>query len=413
MFNSEGEITGLIDGETGTDTIDYANLSTSIVVNLQNSTPTQQGSATNLAGFNGIEAILGSSENDQIQAPNQNNTFTVTGTDAVTLNNISLNSFENLIGGNLNDLVVFANATSAFNGLIDGGLGTLTLQGDEINYGQVRGVGGSLVIQPTTANQTIAIGNATEQPTSLDLSPLELSNILDGFSQITITSPTGAIGLLDTVTFNDPVLIQAPNSTVTTASPLNALIGVNNSSIAVQALNDISLGNVTTNGSALTITSQQGTVNTLDLNSSAIAQGGNIVVLGKVGINAGAINSSSVGSGGNVTLDRSGTLWCNISMPKGGVDGGIGGTVDITAGNFFRATDTFIDQTGVASSISTAGVVGNGNITIRHEGNGIIPFIVGDSAVNGTTGALTGGSFSSGINRISPRAEFLGEYFQG
>jgi hypothetical protein len=60
---------------------------------------------------------------------------------------------------------------------------------------------------------------------------------------------------------------------------------------------------------------------------------------------------------------------------------------------FFRATDSFLASDGQDASISSAGASVGGAITIQHGGNGIIPFDVGDAAINGTVGAITNGDF--------------------
>ena len=40
-----------------------------------------------------------------------------------------------------------------------------------------------------------------------------------------------------------------------------------------------------------------------------------------------------------------------------------------------------------------AGIRG-GDITIRHGGNGVTPFVVGNATTNGTAGAITSGNFT-------------------
>ncbi|MEQ8960705.1 MAG: CHAT domain-containing protein, partial [Coleofasciculus sp. C2-GNP5-27] len=48
----------------------------------------------------------------------------------------------------------------------------------------------------------------------------------------------------------------------------------------------------------------------------------------------------------------------------------------------------------IETSLSTAGGNGGGAITIRHGGNGEIPFIVGDATTNGTIEAISSGDFT-------------------
>jgi filamentous hemagglutinin family protein len=101
-------------------------------------------------------------------------------------------------------------------------------------------------------------------------------------------------------------------------------------------------------------------------------------------------------NGGNVTLSaENGNIQVYYIDARGQRDG-IGGTVNITTGNFFRAIG-IIEQLAPndpnpTQSIYTAGGAGGGSITIRHGGNGVTPFIVGDATTNGTNGTLDSGS---------------------
>ncbi|HEY9836488.1 MAG TPA: filamentous hemagglutinin N-terminal domain-containing protein, partial [Vampirovibrionales bacterium] len=118
-------------------------------------------------------------------------------------------------------------------------------------------------------------------------------------------------------------------------------------------------------------------------------------------------------AGGPVILDSAGEIFVDAIATAGGeirltandnisVTGTLnsqGGDINITTGNFLRVLDTFNNPNGVTASISSveSGDRG-GNIRIEHNGGTTTPFIIGDAAVNGTTGAITTGS----TNTISP-----------
>ncbi len=86
--------------------------------------------------------------------------------------------------------------------------------------------------------------------------------------------------------------------------------------------------------------------------------------------------------------------------------------MDITTNRYLRALGIFIDQKGTLSSISSAGGVGGGALTIRNGGaTPYMPFVVGDATQNGTTGAITSGN--SYKNTISPLQSFTYSYHQG
>jgi filamentous hemagglutinin family protein len=171
---------------------------------------------------------------------------------------------------------------------------------------------------------------------------------------------------------------------------------IGNTSLVLQANNNINTANIDTSsvegaGGGISLTATNGSVTTGNLNSSGQSQGGNIVVNAQQAIATGTINTSG-NQAGNVTLDPQGDI--QVGYINAQSDNGVGGIVDITTASFFRATDTFSDRNGVIASISSAGSQGGGSITIRHGGNGITPFVVGDSGVNGTTGSITSGEFS-------------------
>jgi CHAT domain-containing protein len=145
-------------------------------------------------------------------------------------------------------------------------------------------------------------------------------------------------------------------------------------------------GTVTANGS---VTARaDGNITTGDITTN----GGDISLLTKQGISTGVLNSATTANGGNVTLNSVDDIQVSYINAQGGSNGR-GGNVNIKSDRFFRATDTF-DRNGDPTSISTAGGLGGGDITIQHGGSGLIPFTVGDSTTNGTTGIIISGNFT-------------------
>jgi filamentous hemagglutinin family protein len=170
--------------------------------------------------------------------------------------------------------------------------------------------------------------------------------------------------------------------------------------------NDINSGSSTGNGGSIALASNTGAITTRNLNSSGATNGGAIRLDAITGITAGQINSSgTLTQGGNVTLNPLGEIQVSWINAQGGT---IGGTVNITTNQLFRATETFTDRNGVVASISNAAGNAGGNIIIRHGGNGVIAFDVGDATTNGTVGAITSGNFT-----IEPLQSFPFTYTRG
>jgi CHAT domain-containing protein/co-chaperonin GroES (HSP10) len=182
--------------------------------------------------------------------------------------------------------------------------------------------------------------------------------------------------------------------------------------IEVKAGDRITLGqsdssSTSNQGGNISLTST-GAVTSGDLVSSGATGGGTIDVKAGDRITVGQINSSStLGNAGNVTLDPPNSIQVDSINAQGGTSGR-GGIVDITTEQFFRATGSFTAGSCVDTSICSAGGAGGNSITIRHGGNDVTPFIVGDATTNGTQGAIT----SRTDNQILPTQSFLGPYNQ-
>ncbi|MBD1810106.1 CHAT domain-containing protein [Microcoleus sp. FACHB-SPT15] len=277
------------------------------------------------------------------------------------------------------------------------GGGDITLTSNEIDFVPVQTTpplvrsSGALVLQPFTSGQDIEIGG-TGDTGALNLSTTDLAALEDGFSLLTFggLDNTGNI-TVNASTFFDPVTIQSATGAIAVNG---AIIGLDNASITLQANQDITTEDITTNGSAITLISEAGSVESGNLISSGVAGGGDITVSALTQITTGIIDSSSTqGDGGDVTLDPENDIDVVSINAQGGV-AGTGGNVDITTEQFFRASGTFTDQTDTTASISTAGGIAGGSVIIRHDGGATdTPFTVGAdyNGINGTAGAIATG----------------------
>jgi hypothetical protein len=458
VFGNGITFNGAINGEAGTDTLDYSAYTTPLTVNLGT-----------LGGVN-IEQVIGTTAaSSTLIGANTANTWSITGNNSGIVNgSLNFTAFGNLTGGNLDDTFQF-NQGASLSGNLDGAAGNLTLTGDELNFaGKVSGTG-NLTLQPLTPTQAIQIGGSDSGNSGiLSLTGTKLSLLQNGFTSIAIgrADGSGAITLAGDVTFNDPVTLRSTNSSGSINYTGGTLRGADNASITLLADGNITTGNIIANpgitivsnngsidtssgildssalrsnggaialsapdnittsnitsrsdiaaGGNITLNSQAGAISSGNIDASGNTDGGNIAVIARNQIAVGQINSSALtGNGGNVLLDPIGDIQVDSINAQGGTNGR-GGTVDITTNQFFRALSSFTDKNGINASISTAGGTGGGDIVIRHDGGARdIPFVVGfaggDSASNGTAGAITTGSGNS----ILPVQSFPGSYTQG
>ncbi|MEQ9368053.1 MAG: CHAT domain-containing protein [Coleofasciculus chthonoplastes F3-SA18-01] len=261
----------------------------------------------------------------------------------------------------------------------------------------------------TTAGTITGEGNATI--TLLANQDIITDDIINRDRTLTITSTNGAIttgnltvGALTLTTNGGDISVSSSNPIVLSGS---GVIQTRGGDINFRGT-DINATAVTLNssnpngqGGKINLTATSGIISTNNLNSSGIS-GGDIIINASTAITTGEINSSgSSGNGGHVILDPIGDIQISSINAQGG-ENGTGSNVDITAGQYFRATDTFTDQNGMDASISTAGGNGGGDITIRHGGNALTPFQVGDAELNGAAGVLTSGDISIIPSRSFP-----------
>jgi filamentous hemagglutinin family protein len=411
-----GTLAGTIDGRAGSDTLIADNVASTFLITVLN------GGTLNgiTGGFSNIENLTGGTANDSftltggtldgaidggngidtLTANNVDNTFTLTGTNTGTATGLG-NGFaniENLVSGTGNDTFNF-NANTTLDGSINAGTGTG-------NFNLSAGV--------TVAGGIIGAGTLTFNGSDLDL-----SRFGDITSSGTIAlATTGSITVGNLTTSGQPITMTGGGSitagNLTTIGSTTGLVNLSSGNfitvgnilsggpVTLTAPNTITAGNVTATGQALSFTSTLGAILAGDLNTSDTI-GGDISLIASTAITTGSITTKGLsGKGGNVFIDPIGDVQVAFIDAQGGSNG-VGGTVSVTAGQFFRAIGSFIDQNGVTASISTAGGLGGGAITINHGGGTLlVPFIIGDPTFNGTLAAIT-----TGANTLTIGQQFL------
>jgi CHAT domain-containing protein len=243
-----------------------------------------------------------------------------------------------------------------------GGAISLTAPNSIITNGDIKTNNNSIIFDgPVTlaGNTAVTISGSGD---------ITFKNTVDGAQNLDLNAETGI------VQFDNTVGGSTPLNNLRILGNLNI---TNPTGVNITTVNDIIAENITSPG-GISLTSNSRDITTGILDSSTFSNSGNITLKAPGTISVSQINAQSFGIGS-------------------------GGNVDITAKRF-QATGFFLDQNGVDASISTAGGDG-GTVIIRHEGAGIIPFIVGNADTNGTEGAITRGN-ATPENTISPTQEY-------
>ncbi|MEM9216574.1 MAG: CHAT domain-containing protein [Cyanobacteria bacterium P01_F01_bin.150] len=189
---------------------------------------------------------------------------------------------------------------------------------------------------------------------------------------------------------------------------INAVGGEQGATVRLGATREITTGNILVNadgqGGRIKIGADDGlmpdVITTGDLITSGDrGDGGNVVVNAQTEITAGNIRTRSRnGNAGNVSIDPDRDVDVGFIDARGGANGE-GGTVSITTGRFFRATETFGNNN---VSISTRGGQGNGNIRIVTGSDATnTEFQIGNANENGTAGIITTGTDTLNIGDSS------------
>ncbi len=122
-----GILDGTIAGNGGNNSLDYSGYAEGVTLNLQTLT------CSGLAGFEGIQMLIGSANKDTIKGSNQGSNFLIIGLNQGIIDDtLSFISIETLIGGSGNDRFAFS-AGGGLSGELQGGKGIDTL--DYSSYG--------------------------------------------------------------------------------------------------------------------------------------------------------------------------------------------------------------------------------------------------------------------------------------
>jgi hypothetical protein len=267
-----------VDGQTGTNTLDYSLYSGGpVAVNFATH------SSTGIGSFANITKVAGSgSAGDTLTGANTSNTWKLTSSNAGLLNTIPFSAFANLVGGTSNDDFRFSGATGAVTGTIDGTSGSDTLDysidggaAATVNLASLTAtrVGGgfshiTVLIGSTAATDTL-IGpnsNSTWKITSANggvIGSLSFSSIenltggtaIDAFVFSAGKSVSGTINggggdWLDYAAYTTPVSVNLAAGTATGTGGIVNIQSVRGSKTAANTLTGNAQGNVLIGGTA-------------------------------------------------------------------------------------------------------------------------------------------------------------------
>ncbi len=371
------------------------------------------------------------------------------GNVTLTSNNGSVNTpFDAIVDGVTEDFLIEAGVDPDLAALLDGvsvrlgiitfseeaqgGNVTINANGDiitsNITTGSLRGDGGNITLNSETGNIDGSVGRFLENVSPELLAEIDLDSDVDLIAEYFSEQAIGGYVTLSIDQNAGDVNLSAAGD-ITTNYLISSSFSGEGGSITLDTDNgSINIGSVIFDAAQGIFPGTLGTENE-DLEIIAdLVSGGNVNASGAIGgdiqigdaieetpensieetpengteetlenatgeITAGAINSSGrIGNGGEITLTSEQDIEVTSLNSQAG-EGGIGGAIDVTTEEFFRATGTFLDQNETLASISSIGGEGGNEITIRHGGRGEIPFVVGNAEVNGTAGTITSGEF--------------------
>lgn len=152
VFSDPGSISGIINGASGGDSVNYSAKTGAVIVDLANTS------------FIDIETFIGNGTNSTLLSENVVNNWSITGINDGNVGIISFVDFNALVGNDDIDNFVFS-AGGSITGSIDGGLGNDSLQGsDGINSWNISGtnVGDLNGLVAFSGIETLKGGNAAD-----------------------------------------------------------------------------------------------------------------------------------------------------------------------------------------------------------------------------------------------------------
>ena len=205
---------GIINGGAGSDTVDYSNFGGPVTVNLGAKT------APAIASLNAVESLIGSGGEDLLIGANAVTAWTITALNTGKSGTINFASFENLAGSSLADTFTLTSGVSSLSGQVIGGDGVDTLIG--FNLANLWNLSG---VRSGDINTTVAFSEIENLTGGTGAESFLFSDSASGFGVI-----NGGTGLdtLDYSTTLAPVTVNLQSKTspgLTSFTSIEATIG--------------------------------------------------------------------------------------------------------------------------------------------------------------------------------------------
>lgn len=366
VFANAGSISGIINGATGSDSIDYSAKLGAVSVDL---------ASTN---FISIESLIGNNTNSTLLGDNVANTWTITGTNDGTVGVVSFTDFNNLTGSDNSDNFVL-NASGSITGALNGGNGTDSIVG--VDTGATWNITGA------------DVGNLTAVAGFSAIETLQGGNGIDNF---VYANGSSFSGIINGGAGSDIVDLSAQAGAV--AIDLSASAFYNIESFIGNGTNSTLSGNNITN--TWTISG----VDSGDINGINFSGFNNLTGNGQQDqfiVSGGSISGAVDGAGGSDFLQAdNGTNTWNILTANSG---------DVTGINSFSQVENLTGGSGVdafvfANGASLSGIINGGSgtdlvdlaaeagtvaITLGSSGYSNIESFIGNNLDSTLTGSAT------------------------
>ncbi len=364
-----------------------------------NSNSTESGTGGNITITSGdaIDTTLGTLNSSS--GTGKGGDITLNANSNIQIANLNTTSNGSGAGGNIT-----LNTTG---GLITNPVGTITSTSNSGQGGNISLASSSDIIINkninSSSNGTGKGGDISLTSTlgAVQINALTSTSAFGNGGNLTINAANDIKGLL---LFADATKGQGGNISLTSttgAINMSSLSANSNNAqggtLFLQANGNITTGDLSakgitgiSQGGQISIISKNAAIAVGNITTTGATSGGNISVQASTQITTKQIDSSSMnGAGGNVLIDPTGDVQVSNINTSGQTTGG---NVDITAGTYLRVNVPLTTTNCGTVSICTIGNTQGGNIILRHGGNGITPFVVGDATTNGTASALDQGN---------------------